>query len=421
MSFVKRNSDYVFTFLVEFLVLIAGVLVYKFAANLEGANDFSEYAISRRTISFILPLLILGNGVGVPRYIAFAHNKKKTQDTYFLAGLITTFSFAIPLLFVFYFFRAKFSYLFFGNVSFDYLIPSLCIMILGLLLHGLNYGYFRGKVNMYLANAFQLLNFGIAPLIVFVFFDSVEEVIFYTGIFWLTISSIFTLYILITSKWDLQNLKSQIKELLVFGTQRVPGDFVLAAFLALPAYFAAHMVEDGLKTAGYVAFAMSFLNMAGAAFGPLSLILLPKASVIIKNKEFKLLKHQIKKITVWTLGLTLLGFIILEVFTNQIIHIYLGKESLELIYTIRVTFLASFGYTIYISLRSILDAYYVRAVNTINIIISFVIFIILQLTSSYFIPDNYINTIYCFVIGMLVLGILTYIETKKIIRKHETI
>jgi len=420
MSFLKRNSDYLFTFIVEFLVLVAGVLVYKFAANLEGANDFSEYAISRRTISFILPLLILGNGVGIPRYVAFSHNKKEKQDTYFLAGLITTFSFAIPLLLIIYIFKTNFSFLFFGNFSFEYLIPILCIMVFGLLLHGLNYGYFRGKVKMYEANIFQLLNFGIAPLLVFVFFDNVLDVILYTGIFWLTISTLFTAYILITSKWDLKNLKPQIKELLVFGIQRVPGDFVLAAFLALPAYYTAHMIDDELKTAGYVAFAMSFLNMAGAAFGPISLILLPKASVLIKNKDFELLKYQIKKITLWTLGLTTLGVLFIELFANQIISIYLGKDSPELIYLIRVTFSASFGYTIYISLRSILDAYYIKAVNTINIVISFSFFIGLQLISYYFISKDYIFILYSFVIAMLILGILTYYETKKIIRKHKT-
>ncbi len=421
MSFVKRNSDYIFTFIVEFLVLMAGVLVYKLAANLEGANDFSEYAISRRTISFILPLLILGCGVGIPRYVAFAHDDKKKQDTFFLAGLIIVLGFALPVLGLIFLLQEKFSFLFFGSSAFFYLIPSICIMVLGMLLHGLNYGYFRGKVEMIKANTFQLLNLGIAPLLVFVFFDNVLDVIYYTGILWLIISLSFTIYILMTSHWDIQNLGLQIKELLVFGSLRVPGDFVLAAFLALPAYYAAHLINDQLKTAGYVAFAMSFLNMAGAAFGPISLILLPKASMLIKNKDYTLLKKQIKKITYWTLALTLFGVLVLELFTNLILKIYLGNNEPELIHIIRISFLASFGYTIYISLRSVLDAYYVKAVNTINIIVSFLLFLALQAISFFFITTDYISVLYCFVIAMFTLGVLTYVETNKIIRKHDTI
>jgi len=246
----------------------------------------------------------------------------------------------------------------------------------------------------------------------------VLDVIFYTGLFWLLVSSFFTIYILFSSKWDLKNLKKSIKELLIYGALRVPGDFVLAGFLAFPAYFTAHMVKDDLETAGYVAFSMSLLNMVGAAFGPICLILLPKASIIIKNKDFSLLKDQIAKITYWTFGLTLIGVIVIELFANQIINIYLGKESVTLIYSIRVTFIASFGYTIYISLRSILDAYYVKAVNTINIIISFVFFIVLQAISYYFVTNNYVSILYCFVLSMILLGILTYYETKKIITKH---
>ncbi|PJB14299.1 MAG: hypothetical protein CO118_09340, partial [Flavobacteriales bacterium CG_4_9_14_3_um_filter_32_8] len=124
MNFIKRNSDYIFTFITEFFILLAGIFVYKFAANLEGENDFSEYAICRRTISFILPLLIMGLGVGIPRYVAFAHDNEKGQSSYFFAGLIITLTFALPILLIIYLLKTQFSFLFFGDASFEYLVPS---------------------------------------------------------------------------------------------------------------------------------------------------------------------------------------------------------------------------------------------------------------------------------------------------------
>ena len=110
------RSDYVITFLTEFIVLVAGVLVYKFAASLSGSNDFSEYAICRRTLSFIQPLIILGLGVGMPRYIAFTSGESsgKSQGTFFVSGILIGTFVLIPSLFFFNIFSEKFAFLFSG-------------------------------------------------------------------------------------------------------------------------------------------------------------------------------------------------------------------------------------------------------------------------------------------------------------------
>lgn len=410
------KSDYVITFLTEFLVLVAGVLVYKFAANLSGKDDFSEYAICRRTISFIQPLLMLGLGVGIPRYIAFSatENLKKSQGTFFVSGLLIALCILIPSLFLFNFFKEQFSFLFFGSISFQYLIPYLSIMIAGMILHAICYGYLRGRLYMRVANLIQLINIGVVPLVVFALFHNVNDVLLYTGVAWFGISSVITIIILFTIAWMKSELGASIRSLIIYGIQRVPGDLVLAGFLALPAYFTAHLVDDHLKTAGYVAFAMSLLNMAGAAFGPICLILLPKASQVILNEDFHLLKQYVRRITIWTLGLTIIGILFVELFTNQLIALYLGESFSDLVLCIRIVILSSLGYTLYISLRSILDAYYVKAVNTKNIIISFISFIIFA-TIAYIVDRNYLSILYGFVLSMLILGFLTYIETKKVI------
>jgi len=85
---------------------------------------------------------------------------------------------------------------------------------------------------------------------------------------------------------------------------------------------------------------------------------------------------------------------------------------------VQIVILSSFGYTIYISLRSIIDAYYVKAVNTKNIIISFLAFIVFEGGLYYFVSPDYLIMLYCFVGAMLLLGLLTYFETKKIITKQ---
>jgi O-antigen/teichoic acid export membrane protein len=146
-------------------------------------------------------------------------------------------------------------------------------------------------------------------------------VLWITGLGWTLLPAIFMIAIFFTLDWRPSDLKGCIKELTVYGLQRVPGDTALAGFLALPAFFTAHMVQDNLVTAGYVAFSMSMLGLAGAAFGPICLLLLPSASKIIVAKDFHLLQQLTNKVAIWTLGLTIAGIAFVLLLAGPIIDL----------------------------------------------------------------------------------------------------
>src|SRR4051812_4974560 len=84
------SKNYILTYITEFAVLISGILVYKLAAGSFGKDGFNEYSICRRTLSFIQPLLIMGFGVGLPRYIAIAaaNNLTKKISSYFYSAFL---------------------------------------------------------------------------------------------------------------------------------------------------------------------------------------------------------------------------------------------------------------------------------------------------------------------------------------------
>ena len=382
-------------------------------------EGFSQYALCRRTISFIHPLLIVGLGVGIPRFVAFSSVDKSMRNpgSYFLSGLFIILFFSTIFLVTIFFTRDIFSYLVFGDKKFSYLIPDLELMLLGIIIHSASYGYFRGKVMMIHANLLQLINLSILPLLVFLFFNTIEDILAVTGLLWIVISLILFFAVLLKDSFKWSEIISCGKELLNYGIQRVPGDVALGGFLALPAYLTAHFVNDNLKTAGYVAFGMSLLNMAGAAFAPICLLLLPKVSKIIAKNDFNLLKRQVNVITVWTISITVLGLLIIEFFAEPLIKIYLGAMYGDLALSVRIIMTASVGYTIYISLRSVLDAYYIRAVNTKNIFIVFIIFLI-GVYILWWVGFNYLYMLFIFVFSFSLLGFLTFFETKKIIRSN---
>jgi O-antigen/teichoic acid export membrane protein len=64
--------EYGGTFATEFTVLACQLLTYKLAAHFLGTTGFAEYAVARRTISILYPIVLLGFGVGLPRYVAIA-------------------------------------------------------------------------------------------------------------------------------------------------------------------------------------------------------------------------------------------------------------------------------------------------------------------------------------------------------------
>jgi len=408
------KKDYVVTFITEFIVLISGIFVYKLAATFLGKDGFSEYALSRRTVSLIQPALLMGLGVGIPRYIAYAQTSPdhKSPDGYFIGGLSALFISALTVALILNLLKDNISFLLFGDIHYAYLIFPISLMLLGLVLHASCYSYFRGRLLMLRANFLQMINLGIVPLCAFFARDTTDGVLTIIGSAWLIVSFSFLLFIIRNLKWD-KNIKKCVKELLVYGLQRVPGDFGLAALLTLPATLTAHI--SGVKEAGYVAFGISLLNMAGTAFAPVGLILLPKASQIIASKDFKQLKYYASKLLKITLLLTMSGVIFFEIFADRIITLYLGESFSDILSVARIIMVAAIAYTVYVTMRSIIDAYYVKAINTINILITFSFFIILAGTALS-LNAGYTYIVTSFVIAMFLLGGLTLRHIRKLSR-----
>ena len=71
----KQVKEYSPTFLTEFVVMASQILLYKLAAHYLGKTGFSEYALARRTVSLLFPILVLGMAVGLPRYIGVTNGR----------------------------------------------------------------------------------------------------------------------------------------------------------------------------------------------------------------------------------------------------------------------------------------------------------------------------------------------------------
>jgi len=265
------------------------------------------------------------------------------------------------------------------------------------------------------ANFLPLINMGIVSLLIFFLKNNLKEIILLNGLIIILGSFIFLTSIVKNITFEKNEIYTNIKELMAYGIQRVPGDFGLSGLFSLPATFTSHI--SGITIAGYVAFGTSLLNMIGGLFAPLGLILLPKASQLFANNDFKTLKYYILKILKVTFILTILGVAFFEIFADKIIALYLGNFPSDLVMIARLIVIASLGYTIYVAMRSIIDAYYVKAINTKNIFISLMFFLTVSF-GTILLKKNYIFLVTNSVVSIILLGILTLIEVKRLLNKN---
>ncbi len=267
------------------------------------------------------------------------------------------------------------------------------------------------------ANLLQAIILGIIPPTVFFLFGkTLSSVLTVTGIIWIIISSIFFLFMPIRLRdYNLRMLVPYAKEIMSYSIMRVPGDFALSALFALPAILTAHI--SGVGEAGYVAFGIAVLNMSSSFFVPISTILLPKASHMIARANYKGLKYDLKRMLISAICLTALGVMILEIFTDQIIGIYLKENFTETIMIIKIIAIGIIPYVIYIILRSVIDANYVKPINAINIVITFLFFII-SVSLILLFNKNYIYIVGIFTIAIYVLGMLSLIEIRNIFKRN---
>jgi O-antigen/teichoic acid export membrane protein len=409
------KKDLAITFATEALVLLCGLLTYK-EANLHlGHMGFPIYALCRRTHSLVFPALAIGATVSIPRYIAF--NKVKSEehaDNYFRAGVLLLTATTLPFVLVANAFPAFVAQIFFNDTKLFGLVLPLSVMMAGYSCHSLCYAYYRGHTRMHVTNVLQLINIAIVPLIAVILCTEVRTVLLYTGVAWLVVAGA-TLLAGILPRVKGGFSTGPLREIFGFGIQRVPADFGAAALLGLPATLTAHYV--GVVAAGHVAFGISLLNMSGAVFAPIGLVLLPKASAAIARKEWNVLKKYMKVILLGSLLASLCGTLFFEAFARQILTLYLGTGVQEgIVAATRVVMVGAVPYGIYVASRSIIDAFFNKSLNTLNIIVSLAMFVALAFGGAMF-GLRFLSPVVSLVAAMYLLGLATVATCAAISRR----
>ncbi len=374
-----RTRDYALTFVTEFATLGCSLGALKVAAVAWGAAGFGEYVLARRTLSLLQLPILCGMSVAVTRYVARARSSTApgTERRYFAAGVLasmTSVGFAVLVLNAV---PGPVAGVLLGSSSYSGMIRALSLAIAGLGLHGVAYGFLRGRLSMARANAMQALNLGLIPLAALTASRwGVVAVVTVMGVGWCVVGGVATAVILqrtARAQDGRSGLGGAVRELVGYGLPRVPGEFALGALFTLPVTVAVHY--RGVTMAGFIGLGVAFVTMMGSLFAPLGQILLPAVTARAARGDRHSMERDAWRVTGLCLVVAGVGVGMVEGLADWLIPTFFGREFRGSVPVIRVMTIGAVPYVGYVVLRNVLDALHTAPLNAKNLVFALALFL----------------------------------------------
>jgi O-antigen/teichoic acid export membrane protein len=414
--------DFVVTGTASFLVAVAAVVVISILGKTGGPVLLGEYLLIRRMASWFQAGGQLPSAVALPRFVAFNMEEPSLiRQTYFLAALLASCVIALLLITVLMIWRNVLSQLFFGSARLDHLVLPLCLLLLGLALHAVVFGYYQGALAMGWASALQLCNFVLVPVFATILLrsrDSIPLIVNTIGISMCGIASLFALPIV--CRWQFgvtaKQLKKQSSELLSYGFARIFGDMGLQAMLSLPAVVAAHYFPIGSVT--FLLLGGNFLALVGAASLPVGVILLSRVSRSVAQMRIGQLQLRVTHFVSALIELSAFVSLQMIAFSDVIVRAWVGPSFLGGNRIIQITILALPFYSFFAGLQSVINAAAVKAYNTRNILVSVGVFLFFIAPVAAIVPIDHLLEGFAAsgVVGMAALACCTLRTVRRLFR-----
>jgi len=406
------KKEYFYTLVTAGMSMVASLSLYKMSSYLFGTIGFAEFSLIRRVIAFMVPLFALGIGVGLPREVARINGTKNDDQKYILLkyGLAIVLAPMIAFFVLIVAIPERVALIIFSDKSYSYLLLPVGLFLFGNLINALSYAYFRGLDRIAISNNLQIINMMLVPVIIMAFFsDNVASFLRISGIVILIISLGFLLPH-IRKKYRVRDTKI-LTGLFSYSIRRVPGDISLELLFVIPAILTAHLA--GVEQAGKVSFGLAILTIATAPLSPVSVLLLPKSMKFFNNGNLAKLKSMIN----FMLRFVLVTYFIISFFmffgADFLVSLFLDNDQLTS-FIIKVISLSIMPYSIYILLRSIVDAGSRRAYNSFNCFIALLMFtLVFAIGVGYF--EIITSMIFSIIVALYFLGILTYLRARFIV------
>lgn len=406
------RRDYIITFSVMVAVMATTFLIYRSAQLLFGSQGFSEFSFAKRIVAFLVPALSLGIGVGIPREVARVHNTSKEGDQFIIlrSANVLILILLVTLILACVLFPIIVSKLLFSDGKYSYLLLPIVVCLSGSMFNSIAFAYYRGLNQFIIANIMQICNLVLLPILtIYCFCHDISSYLIVWGSTVTVVSLAGTAPFLFTRKGSWWNSKV-IYHFISYSVRRVPGDISLELMFVIPPIIAAHLID--FQTAGEVAFSLTLLTLVMAPLSPVSILLLPKIMGLLRENKKTRIKALVNDGLPYVIGIFTAGSILLFILIGQLISVFLAQKGDMNLFIIRAVILTIVPYSLYIYLRSFIDALSDKAYNSLNCIVSLFVFSTVVVFWSWFSSPMF-TIASGIVAGLYTLGLMTFLRVRQ--------
>ncbi len=403
------------TLIAEGMVLVAFFVFYRVLLDLHGPENLGVYALMRRILAMLLPLLFLGLSDGLGRYIAI-HSEPRTRAALIGAGALAAAlanGLALALLNLS---PERSAEWLFGNRAYAGMILPFSLMTAGLSMHMFSYACLRGQLRVLSFNCMQLLNLALVPIAALLWFGPGNFARAISGIAACQFA-VATLF-LVPTVWNFRRCGApratagQLRELFLFSLGRVPGVMVGAGLASLGPIIATNYLT--MTEIGYLSVSLSLLVGVGGMISPLGSVLLPRLSALTGRSQFDAIAQRLPLLIGAVLQIFLFFSVQFFLFSDYVIELWMGPSFLPAarISVIVMTSLVFYGF--YCATRSVLDAVSTRPINSINTLVALGVLLAITLSAGQWRDGLNLMAWFAaaFSVATGVLGCLTYLSLR---------
>jgi O-antigen/teichoic acid export membrane protein len=342
LVFLKKvPNNYFYIFGSTVIMSVISFAIMKTVQARFGQDIFDNYLLILRYTGFLVPLIMLGLGVSMPRYISFIrHQDKLSSNTNNIVdtGIVVI---SLSVIFTLIFGLSLNALVDIGALFFNgsKYFNLLLVYSSGLALFAYAYAVMRGFEEFKFIELIRVTILGIAGLYFIFTLKNINEYLYaYT-----TLNII--IFLVVTRYKKIKITKKIDKDVLFFGLKRVVADVSYPLLLSIPIIYTINVI--GSSYAAEISFHIMLINIFVLVVNPVSTIMLTKTVTMIGSK-IKLYEY-IKFVLILSTAVSILFLIISPFIVNifgYTLHIF---DSIIL--TISVFLLS-----IFVCLRSIIDA-----------------------------------------------------------------
>lgn len=401
------RKDVLWTLITQMLVMLSAFGITKTACNILTVDEFGLYNVVRRSVSVISFVMLSGMGITLPRYLAIyqgAHQYRKMVDltccSLFFVGVICVILATFALLF---------SEVFIENVtgnSDSTLYWLAMAFAFSTSISALLIAYYRG-VNDFKNYSIAQVSFQLLLLLSLLFIPrhNVNAVF----LLWsLTTFSFTVLYFIYENHrnrniifrayrscyfWDM------MKTIAVYSTPRLIGDFLLFSFSAFPVLYLSQVMS--MTDVAYYSVGLTIINMVTPFFSFLGVVLLPYVSGAMSNGRFSEAQRLIRRLSVWYISLAAVLTVLFGLFLPVLIKLFFSPDYVVCKDIAMILLLSVLPQSMYLLYRNPIDAVSTIPYNTIILLVSCIVLIVLFSFSSSLSDYSYSFVLASFVQGGL--------------------